>query len=256
MITAYSIGTNGRLGNQMFQYAALHGIARANGFAYWSPGGRLFEVFTMDGCQNVPPIVPPDLRVEEASFGFDSRFLNRMIDNVDLHGYFQTEMYWSHVRNEIVKMFEFKKDIKNVPRDLLEFCQSSKFLHVRRTDYISSNGYHPTLDFDYYLNLVESGESVSIFTDDNEWGEKLRKKCEKKGNASVLMSNKGLRDVQELYLMTNCNSAVIANSSFSWWGAYLGPHQRGQKVIAPKNWFGSQGPQDTADLYVENWVKV
>jgi len=255
MITALTIGTNGRLGNQMFQYAALHGIAKANGYSCWSPGGRLFEVFLMKGAQRERPENLPITRLQESKFSFESRFLTETPDYVDLYGYFQSEKYWSHVRDEILELFSFKEESKEVPQELLEFCQSSKSLHARRTDYVSSSGYHPTQDFEYYLNLIETGERVSIFTDDSDWGEKLREMCERRGCESRLISKENLKDTQELYLMTNCNGAIIANSSFSWWGAYLGPHQRTQKVFAPRTWFGSNGPQDTDDLYLESWQR-
>lgn len=256
MITAVSIGENGRLGNQMFQFAALHGIARANGLEYWTPGGRLSEVFTLEGYSGYTPKSLPRARLTENSFDFDPRFLIEMRDEVDLHGYFQTEKYWSHVKDEVVKIFSFREDVKNVPNDVLDFCSKSKFLHARRTDYISSNGYHPSQDFEHYLNLVKPEEKIAIFSDDSEWADQLRKKCEMKGCSALSISSRGLKDSQELYLMTVCNSAVIANSTFSWWGAYLGPHQRNQRVIAPKKWFGSNGPGTAEDIYLENWERA
>lgn len=256
MITSLTIGENGRLGNQMFQYAALLGIARHRGYEFYSPGGRLFDVFKMHSQSEVPLFLPR-YRINERQFSFDHQLFDMIPDNIDLSGYFQTEKYWLSVKQEIVRIFQVKDEIiESIPNDLLDFCKNSTFIHVRRTDYLSSNGYHPTFDEEFYTRPLEKGSDIAVFTDDVNWGRKFCSHLESCGNRATLVSDLGLRDIQEFYLMTCCKNAVISNSSFSWWAAYLGPHQRDQKVYAPKTWFGENGPKDTQDLYPAGWIKI
>lgn len=256
MITCMTIGQNGRLGNQMFQFAALHGISRHKNLKYSFSSGRLYEAFKMNGILN-SSFENPRFLYQEKAFSFDANAF-QIPDCTELHGYFQTQKYWAHCEKEIIDAFEFRDDvIAGIPKDIIEFCKSSTFLHVRRTDYLTSGGYHPTMTVNYYDTAIEeSTNCVSIFSDDPTWCENLKSHLEEKKKTVVLISALGLTDLQELYLMTQCSGAVICNSSFSWWGAFLGPHQRKQKIVAPASWFGNQGPQDTNDIYMNEWIKI
>lgn len=249
MITAITIGSNGRLGNQMFQYAALHGIAKFHGFDYWSPAGRLFDVFEMGDAPREPKGDFPNLQIREEMFEFDSRYFSSMVDNVDLWGYFQSEKYWEFCKGEVVQMFRFKESIE-LDVDFSSHCS----LHIRRTDYLNSPEYHTNLAVDYYINALKevSTDKLLVFSDDPAWcKENLGQLTHRVAFASDFCNN----DVDELQLMTKCSSAIIANSTFSWWGAYLGPHSRGGKVVAPRNWFGRMGP-NAKDVCPSEWSLV
>ena len=252
MITAVTIGSNGRLGNQMFQYAALHGIAKFHNFEYWGSNGRLFEVFKMNEKENLPPKFLPSIRINEEKFEFDNRYFTSIIDNVDLFGYFQSEKYWKHCKADIIKLFQVKQS-----SNYFSNFSSECFLHVRRTDYLNLPDYHKNLENSYYKEAIKvlGTKSVIIFSDDANW-------C--KENYKYFVPNTvNIRfacdicksDIDELDLMMNCGSAIIANSTFSWWGAYLGAYQRGGNVIAPKDWFGKLGP-NSQDIYPDGWTKI
>jgi len=256
MLSCRTIGTNGRLGNQMFQFAALHGAASKMGYEYVFTPGRLYEVFTMDGVKTCENPEPPSWVFFENKFSYDEHLMN-LPPKTEIKGYFQTERYWKHVSDDIVKAFKVRREhTESLPLDLVDFCSKSAFIHVRRTDYLTSNGYHPTFGIEHYSNCVKDFDSIAIFTDDPSWCEALEKSLISAGHETKILSGQGFSDAQEFYLMTKCHDAVISNSSFSWWAAYLGPHQTGRRVVAPRTWFGSNGPSDTQDIYAEGWERA
>jgi hypothetical protein len=123
---------------------------------------------------------------------------------------------------------------------------------VRRTDYIGSVK-HGILDLPYYERAVAEVRKhnpdgpLFVFSDDLEW-------CRAQSVfADAIMVDESV-DVAALYLMSQYRHIVMANSTFSWWAAYLGPQPK--TVIAPSRWFGSTGPADTADLYLDHWHLV
>jgi hypothetical protein len=173
--------------------------------------------------------------------------------NLKLNGYYQSEKYFINNRDKVIDLFKINPEtelyIKNKYGDFLkeDICS----LHVRRGDYLKFPDYHPVCDVDYYLNSVkEIGEDTLyfIFSDDVEW-------CLK--NLSFIKNKifiEGNEDYQDLFLMTKCKNNIIANSSFSWWGAWLNNNPN-KIVIAPKKWFGLRNSHlNTSDLYCENWV--
>lgn len=179
-------------------------------------------------------------------------------NNVYLKGYFQTSKYFSEdtkifmfnvVRSneEYVKQAnELYEKIKNHFNDFDENKYS--FMHIRRTDYIN-NGTHNLLDINYYYkayNLVDGiNKYCIIFSDDIEW-------CK---NTYSINKNFYFVDIKNLYieliLMTMLKNAIIANSTFSWWGAFLGNKN---KVIAPKQWFAEGAYiKKWEDIYINEW---
>jgi len=256
MITALSIGSNGRLGNQMFQYASLVGIANHKKYDYYSPGGRLFDVFKMHDKKSVQYSDLPKTRIEERQFSFDSEFFEKTPDNIDIKGYFQTKKYWDHCEDEILKLFEFKSAIDN---NLQKVCEDNCFLHVRRTDYLNKSDYHTNLELDYYRKAISAidPKKVIVFSDDIMWCKQTFINEIINHSLNIVFANEfSYDDVTDLLLMSKCRNAIIANSSFSWWGAYLGPHQNGGKIVAPLNWFGPKGPKDTQDLFPDGWLTI
>ena len=193
--------------------------------------------------------------------------------NMKLHGYFQSSKYFDHRREEILELFtDYKKDI-SVPLQLkMDLIGGKKIgLHVRRADYLKLQHVHVVQSMDYYKKAVEImkerlGEdykeySFLIFSDDIAW-------CSQQEFFKNLPDvnfidngdgiQKGPQEVFELYLMSMCDHNIIANSSFSWWGAYLNDNPN-KIVIAPKNWFnppskGGNGPADWSTIYGQSWI--
>lgn len=257
------LGKLGQLGNQMFQYSATIGISRKLGVTYTIPNHtdvvvdalgnklriELFDCFDIKpenvGHLNTTNVFPQD------GFEFDSKFFN--IDHkldFTLHGFFQTEKYFKHCENEIREQFTFKKQIVDECKEITEdFFQNPVALHIRRGDYLINSGNHFNQKLDYYeksLSKFDSRRQIIIFSDDPKW-------CmeQKLFSDDRFIISSGNSPYHDLYLMSQCDDFIIANSTFSWWGAWLA--NRG-KVIAPKNWFGPNNAHlNTKDLYLDNW---
>ena len=124
-------------------------------------------------------------------------------------------------------------------------------IHVRRTDYLSNSANHFNLDFDYYEKALEyfDTEQVIVFSDDPEW-------CKQQkifSDDRFMISESGDNKI-DLCLMSMCNHHIIANSSFSWWGAWLA---KSKKVVAPSTWFGpNNADKDTKDLLPKSWIVI
>jgi len=248
MLSFNNIGNLGRLANQMFQYASLKGIARNRGYDFSIPPREVFgqndgnvknsdvilyDVFSLEKSNNVQLVKNPVL--QERMHTFDKELFINCPDNVDFFGYYQTEKYFKHIEDEIRKDFTFLSDVMKDCRKCFidEFNNSEVIsLHIRRGDYVT-NPNHPVQTIEYYqeaLNKMPKNLPVIVFSDDTDWC----KNHEFFAPDKFFISENNGTEV-DLCLMTLANYHIIANSSFSWWGAWLA---KSQKVIAPKNWFG------------------
>lgn len=171
-----------------------------------------------------------------------------------LNGYYQSEKYFNHNQKEILKLFSIDSKTENYlygKYGTSLFLNNTCSLHVRRGDYLRLPNHHPVCDISYYKEAVDKiglDKIYLIFSDDINWCkinlDFIPKKIFIEGNS----------DYQDLYLMSKCDDNIIANSSFSWWGAWLNDNQNKQ-VIAPKKWFGiSNLHLDTSDLYCNSWI--
>lgn len=261
MLSFNSLGNLGRLGNQMFQYASLKGIAINRGYEFCIPPKEVFG--TRDG------MVSKDLNIydlfdlesknktslirnqpfPERTFTFDEDLFNNCPDNVDLFGYYQTEKYFKHIEQEIKQDFSFDKELLEDCKLFISPYGSSISLHIRRGDYLT-NPNHPVQSLEYYqqaLKILPDNLPVFVFSDDCSWCFQQQVFQDER----FMIAQNSALDV-DLCLMTLCDYHVIANSSLSWWGAWLA---NSKKVIAPKNWFGGQLAiqKPVTDLVFGNW---
>lgn len=199
--------------------------------------------------------------VREKSFPF-SEDIFKVRDNTLIKGYWQSEKYFidiaSELRREIVPNSEMSPESRAILSEITS--GESVSLHVRRGDYVENpvtNAYHGVCSQDYYRRAVEfirhkSNDSARffVFSDDPDWVE---------GNLDigspfrVVRHNGPGNDYEDLSLMSACFSHVIANSSFSWWGAWLCANPD-KIVVAPSRWFDG-ARSDTRDLLPDNWVR-
>jgi hypothetical protein len=257
MIGFDALGKLGRLGNQMFQYASLKGIARNRGYDYCIPPSlsndiwndhQLFTCFNLKSnasFTNYPA-------ASEKGFSFDEDLFNNCPDNVSLWGFYQTEKYFEHIKQEIKNDFQFKDEIVETAYYLISNFNNPISLHVRRTDYVI-NPNHTALPLDYYkkaLDIFDRDRDVIIFSDDPKWC--LEQKLF--SDDRFFVSEIGDTYI-DLCLMTLCSDHIIANSSFSWWGAWLAD---GNKVIAPSGWFaGSENKHlNVDDIIPKRWETI
>jgi len=266
MIGFNNLGRMGRLANQMFQYASLKGIARHRGYEYmisYHPDAvndgignmlrtELFDSFDLDvqtGLLNASTI-------GERHFHFDQEFFDNCPDNVVLQGYFQTEKYFKHIEDEIREDFTFREDILNPCKEMIESVENPLALHVRRTDYVTNSANHPPCTLEYYeaaLKYFEDDRNVIVFSDDPAWCSEQELFSDDRFMISENEDNR-----LDLCLMSLCDDFIIANSSFSWWGAWLSANND-KNVIAPRQWFGTDGytkDHDTKDVTPDGWTRI
>ena len=280
MIGYNKLGSNGRLGNQMFQYAALRGIATKRGYDWCIPPDTydhkdnygLFETFEMTNVKESNIGFVEGNCIHENNFCFIPEFFDECPDNVSIDGYFQTEKYFTHIEKEIREDFTFRKDyLLHCQKYIGSLSNHPIFLHIRRGDAIGREQYHPILSIKFFEDALEQFPKDTlcfVFTDDMEWcksqelfkqerflfNEKNERYSYKNIDGSGKLQNTLLPQI-DLCLMSLCSGGIIANSSFSWWGAWL-QNNRG-KVIAPDPniWFGSAMTHlDTSDIVPKRWM--
>lgn len=182
--------------------------------------------------------------------------------NTYLEGFWQSELYFKSIRPIILQEFSLKVALPYELQHLANAMkqQESVSLHIRRGDYVNNqqvNAHHGVLDMTYYqeaLREVEQSKAVQavyVFSDDMAWC-RLNLKLNTNAAIHFVEFAEPASASQELILMSCCHHNIIANSSFSWWGAWL--NQNPQKtVIAPKNWFQSV---KNPDIYPQGWIII
>jgi len=268
MIGFNFLGKMGQLGNQMFQLASLKGIAKNNTYNFCIPNHdeividslgnklriELFEPFLLKKISplNLQKIDESRPSIQESGFHFDKNLFHNCPDWVNLVGYFQTEKYFKNIEDEVREDFSFKDDILVPCKEMISQLENPISLHIRRGDFLKNSVNHHNLDLSYYekaLNKIDLDSTVVIFSDDPEWC-----KSQELFSSDRFLVAEGNSSYVDLCLMTLCNKHIIANSTFSWWGAWLA---KSEKVIAPKKWFGPNNSHlDTKDLYPESWEIV
>lgn len=179
-----------------------------------------------------------------------------------ISGYWQSEKYFEEFDSEIRKIFAFKNDLSGLNKkhenEILN--SDSVSIHVRRGDYLSNASaakFHGICELDYYQKAIKiisnkiKNPTYFIFSDDVEY---IVNNFSFLENYRIIDNNQGLESYNDLRLMALCKHHIIANSTFSWWGAWLANHKN-QIVIAPEKWFiGST--EIMKDIYCKNWMKL
>jgi hypothetical protein len=179
----------------------------------------------------------------ELNYDYDSHYF--------LNGYWQSEKYFSSISHLIKDNLKPNSSVIDKLSQRYPIDKNCVSLHIRRTDYVTSNGYHPVQSIEYYqkaLEIVGSYDHLLVFSDDIKW-------CKENLNFENMIFVEGNDDVEDLWLMSMCKNNIIANSSFSWWGAWLNSNVN-KKVVAPENWFGDQTNLDYSDIIPQSWIKI
>lgn len=261
----------GGLGNQMFQIAAAKAHAiKHNGFAAINyrrngssrPGNELSKYrsnfYSKVGVTDevvLTTYIEPHFHFSEIPFNGST-----VID-----GYFQSIKYFDHCKDIIKELFHFTNADKIGWRQLAGTTATNMVnplvVHVRRGDYKMYPNIHPTQSEEYYRNAFTyfldkpvKPSCVIICTDD--WESLYQDNL-----IGKVFTNKGMpvyttsacTELQDLYIMSQCKNIIMSNSSFSWWGEFLGADKI---TVAPKKWLGYDGPQDYYDIYNPNWQLI
>ena len=186
--------------------------------------------------------------------------INTLKENIYLDGYWQSERYFISFADKIREDFTFKQPLSNQNADIADKISrvNAVSLHVRRGDYISDkrNAFIGVCTLDYYKTAIEiiktqvDNPMFFVYSDDINW---VKNNLVLDKTAVFVNHNLGHESYNDMRLMSLCQHHIIANSSFSWWGAWLN-NSPNKIVIAPKQWFANM--QDTSDLMPENWLKM
>lgn len=285
----YIVKFNGGLGNQMFQYAFGKSLETKTGVKtifdmsffekkYARPYElNIFgiEVPTVKGfCEKMRLKLIWKFRKKlknktfmdlffypEAHFEFDEKLFN-LPENTYIEGFFQSEKYFSQIEGTLRKEFQFKNKPDSLNQNLIEMITSSNSisLHIRRGDYVQKKRYqnlYATCSLDYYKRGVEyiaktvENLKLFIFSDDPNW---VKQNLDLPYECIFVDNNSGSKSYEDMRLMSLCKHNVIANSSFSWWGAWLNNNQE-KIVIAPRKWFNDEKIVQT-DVIPDSWVRI
>lgn len=234
MIAFRNLGSLGRLGNQLFQIAVAVGYARKYGQEYAFTDWRYSQHFNV-------PINPEEFVINHSINEHDSLSYeelpeyNHSMGHVNFYGYFQSEKYFINAKQEILRLFKSSNE-------KIDYG----FIHIRRGDYLNLSEYHTNLPISYYIegmNELDFDKYVCV-SDDIQW-------CKENIKDIRVSFSENTSEIEDLRLIEKCKGGVIANSSFSWWGAYL---SESKNIIIPKNWYGPAfGSYNIEDKLCEGW---
>ncbi len=194
----------------------------------------------------------------EPHFHFDKKALD-VKNDVYFEGFWQSEKYFKKYRKDLLKQFTLKTALSQKAQEYQQKITQvpSVSLHIRRGDYITNakiNASHGVCGLDYYKKAVSKitkqvkNPHFFIFSDDLEWAKNNLDFIE---NKSFITLEPTAPPHESIILMSKCQHNIIANSSFSWWGAWLNQNPKKQ-VITPKKWFNDSN-KDTKDLIPDSW---
>jgi hypothetical protein len=197
---------------------------------------------------------------KEKDFYFDPHFF-KAGDDVYLKGYRQSESYFAPIRDKVACGFQVKPTtVAGVEERGLQIKQeNSVAVHIRRGDFTNKvvSDYHGMLDAAYYQQAIAAIEAkiddarFYVFSDDPQW---MKEQLFFASPVEIMSGVVSKNQFEDFYLISQCKHQIIANSTFSWWAAWLNSNP-GKIVIAPKKWFNN-APYDTRDLIPEGWIKI
>ena len=273
-----TVQLNGGLGNQMFQYSAgravslQHNVPLALDITYckrnqarpyklcnFKVAGEVVEESPL--IIKLKSILNPQSLFKEQSFYYDPSILD-CHDDVYLQGYWQSEKYFRGIEKIIREDLTLSEepDYRNQQMiDKIRNCEAVS-LHIRRGDYVSNpetTAYHGICSEEYYRGAVSKLENYVknphffVFSDDPSWVKEI---LDIRHSTTIVDFNGSEKDYEDMRLMSLCKHHIIANSSFSWWGAWLSNNPQ-KIVVAPKQWFNKPDIK-TQDLIPGTWFRL
>lgn len=249
----------GGIGNQLFQWAYAKSMSLDNNLDYVFDDSHYEICYKHFYALDRIPAIQQECKLSRDRQA--DHIVNDPLQYQPLHnlpsnktfyfdGYWQCERYFRHhadlIRSLLKPQGEIKERLLSRYRDSLK---NSVSLHVRRSDYLDSNGFHPVMGPEYYekaLEAVGPVDNILIFSDDIPW-------CKDTFKFDQRVFVEGNNNIEDLWLMSMCDHNIIANSSYSWWGSWLNDNPD-KKVVAPSNWFGNFG--NNQQIYLKDWIVI
>lgn len=264
------IPITGGLGNQMFQYAygrkleiVDKKIVTFDTSFFTNPHANQLSTkntprpFLLDRF-NINPQAKFSPNPENGIIKIFKKILYKITGNYPLY---QSEKYFAPIKNTILKEFTLKNPLSEQAQNAynsIRLQTNSVSIHIRRGDYAKNphtNKHHGLIGLDYYKKAAEyiktkiNNPLFFIFSDDVDWV-RINLKIEN----CVFISNPKIAETEEMYLMSQCTHNIIANSTFSWWGAYLNQNLD-KMVIAPKQWTNKKSAAEL-DILPKTWIQI
>jgi hypothetical protein len=250
----------GGLGNQMFQWACGRKLSLERGCpfvidisSYNLDKKRSFQLPLFKNIQKL--LSSGEIEVANLfSYGLpiimdDFKTFSFPAEPFYMNGYWQSDKFFEGIE-EIIKQDFDLTEYKYIVDDY-EISNNCLSLHIRRDDYVMSNGYHPVQPLSYYskaLDIIRDYDKVLVFSDDIEW-------CKANLQFDKIEFVQKTNEFETIYLMSHVRNNIIANSSFSWWGAWLNSN-KDKKVIAPSHWFGEVSRICADFIIPKDWIKI
>jgi hypothetical protein len=189
--------------------------------------------------------------------------------NITLNGYFQSYKYFQENYNTICKIIDINGFKNNIIKKLNidepdNYFEDTISLHFRIGDYKKKTQYHPIMSVEYYINALKhisennSKKKILYFyenVDLQDVNDKIKIISSQFPNYEFIRASNNLKDWEQMLLMSYCHHNIIANSTFSWWGAYFNSHQ--DKIVCyPSVWFGPMINVNLKDLFPPEWHKI
>ena len=283
------IKLNGGLGNQMFQWALARMIQVTKGIdisldmSYF--GKRYARAYELNIFKMQPEFVENSITkfklsliwalrksmngkkflgytlYSEKQFNFEER-INEIDPNTYIEGFFQSELYFKDIENKLREDFQFTAPLSGKNKEIIDEIASkdSISVHIRRGDYVQKERYknlYANCGLDYYKRAVDyiakscNKPVLLVFSDDIEW---VKENLKLDYPCIFVSHNTGAQSYEDMRLMSLCTHNIIANSSFSWWGAWLN-NNHNKIVVAPKKWFNDDEIIQT-DVIPKTWIQL
>jgi len=227
-----------------------------------SPNSDLLQIFHKDYFDYVKMMIEPRF--------YYNKLPNPIFNNILLDGYFQSHKYFQEYSKEILEMIDFQKHVnkmKGIYYTIIDNMNTTISIHFRIGDYVKLSKHYHILNYNYYFkaitHMIYQLNNVQInilYFCEEEDVEKVKpiidQLKENLSNINFIQCPFHFKDWQQMLLMTCCNHNIIANSTFSWWGAYLNQNQN-KIVCYPSLWFEEKNAHmDTKDLFPDDWIKI
>lgn len=253
MISFKELGRWGRFGNQLFEYAFLRSTARRLGVQFYCPPWIGDELFDLDDAAERAPApvgITKQFRLTVKDSGFVESALE-IEDGTDIAGYFQSDRYYDD-KDEVRRWFKFNQEVTKTADAYpsIDFSNSVS-LSVRMGDYNELRYMFPLPTIAYYRKALEkvcAKKHILVFSDDPD----LARDYLRGVDDSRMKFIEGPNDFEQFYLITRCRDNILANSSYSWWGAWLSD-QPDKTVVMPKGWYRSGHGKSGESLICDGW---